>query len=220
MQKKSCGFWPCGMSRILIGTRRVASLTVSLHRSQLSCLFSFFSSSMPLPRSLSFNNRSRSSGICGVCVTVVPRNSQRWDTTLDMCRLCAMNQAEQAAQQRARLVGAAEEEELRVQTGLTIRIPPRIHRICALCNADYIVLLSENPTMPSTRCPPCQKSERCSGCKKIKKRKHFRKDRNLDSLYKTCKHCREKATALVHKKRAQAESEGIYMHVLFALLST
>ena len=38
----------------------------------------------------------------------------------------------------------------------------------------------------------------------------------MDSLYKTCKLCREKATAYNYQKRAQAESRGIYM--LFYLL--
>ena len=52
-------------------------------------------------------------------------------TVRDMCRVCAMNQAEEAAQRRARLVARAENEEERIQSGLTIRIP-RIHRICAL----------------------------------------------------------------------------------------
>jgi len=66
---------------------------------------------MPPVRTLSFGTRRMSSGICGVCITVVPRTPHRWDSRRDMCRLCAMNEAEEAAQRRARLLAITEEEE-------------------------------------------------------------------------------------------------------------
>ena len=61
------------------------------------------------------------------------------------------------------------------QLGLTIRIPPRTHRTCTLCKADYTVPLSDDPAKPQMRCLPCQKREKCSACRKIKKRRHFHK---------------------------------------------
>jgi hypothetical protein len=43
------------------------------------------------------------------------------------------------------------------QLGLTIRIPPRTHRTCTLCKADYTVPLSDDPAKSQMRCLPCQK---------------------------------------------------------------
>ena len=142
---------------------------------------------MPPVRRISFGSRSRSSAICVVCVKVFPRNARQWDTVRDMCRLCSMNQTEEAAQRRAHLVARAEEVEEDIRNGLTIRIPPRTHCICALCRADYIVPLAGDQL---DRCRPCQKSEKCSRCKKIKKKKRFRKENGTHTLYKTCSDCR------------------------------
>jgi len=69
-----------------------------------------------------------------------------------MCHLCAMNEAEEAAQWRAQLLEITEEEEEQVLRGLMIRIPPCKHRICALCHDDYIVPTSDDPADPSTWC--------------------------------------------------------------------
>ena len=169
---------------------------------------------MPPVRVPSFGNRPAPiNAICAACATVVPRSPHRWDSRRDMCRLCAMNAAEAQAQRRARTLAIAEEEEERIQRGLTIRVPPRKHRICTLCNEDYIVPLSDTTANPSTRCRPCEKCERCSRCKKIKKKKRFRKEnRPLSaSLNKTCSECREKDATRAHQKRLQAESQGVYM---------
>ena len=113
---------------------------------------------------LASRSRTRNSAICVVCV-----NARQWDIVHDMCRLCAMKKAEEAAQRRARLVARAEDEE----RALTIRIPPRIRHICALCRTDYLLPLAGDQ---SDRCRPYQKSEKCSSCKKIKKKKRFRKE--------------------------------------------
>jgi hypothetical protein len=86
-------------------------------------------------RRLSFESRSRSSAICIVCFKVFPRTARQWDSNRDMCRLCAMVQAEEAGHRQARLVAVEEEEKQHVQQGFTIRIPPRIHRIC-VCEVD------------------------------------------------------------------------------------
>lgn len=158
-------------------------------------------------------NHHLSSAICGICVTVVPRTSQQWDSHRNMCRLCAMNEAEVAAERRARTLAIREEEDEQVLLGLTIRIPPRKHRICALCNNDYVVPLSDDPANPSTRCRPCQKCERCTKCKKIKKKKRFRKENRPNVLNKTCSDCREKDTTRTHQKRLQAESVGACMRI-------
>ena len=109
---------------------------------------------------LASRSRTRNSAICVVCVRVIPHNARQWDIVHDMCRLCAMKKAEEAAQRRARLVARAEDEE----RALTIRIPPRIRRICALCRTDYLLPLAGDQ---SDRCRPYQKSEKCSSCKKI-----------------------------------------------------
>ena len=95
----------------------------------------------------------------------VSKSAHQWDLNLDMCRLCAKVQAEEAGHRRAHLVAVEEEGEQRVQQGFTIRIPPRIHCICALCHVDYLLSVTY----------PCQKSEKCSRCRKIKKKKRFRK---------------------------------------------
>jgi hypothetical protein len=53
-----------------------------------------------------------------------------------MCRLCAMNQVEEAAQRRARLVARAEIKEDHVWSGLTIHIfPPS-------SNPSYVILIT------------------------------------------------------------------------------
>jgi hypothetical protein len=74
-----------------------------------------------------------------------------------MCRLCAMNQVEETAQRRARLVARlaarAENDEEHVQSGLTIRIPPRVHCICPFCHTDYLLPLTGNQL---DHCQPCQ----------------------------------------------------------------
>jgi len=202
-----------GASDVQIGSSAIAPP----YASQLCCNpITHFPSVMPPVRRisfgpvrrLSFGSRSRSSAICVVCIKVFPRTAHQWDSNLDMCRLCAMVQAEEAGHRRARLV--AVEEEQRVQQGFTIRIPPRIHRICALCHVDYIVPLVGDA---SDRCRPCQKSEKCSRCRKIKKKKRFRKENGTDTLYKTCCDCREKVTTRNFQKRLQAESQGAYMHL-------
>jgi hypothetical protein len=121
-----------------------------------------------------------------------------------------MVQAEEAGHRRARLVGVEEEEEQRVQQGFTIRIPPRVHRICALCHVDYIVPLIDDVSDRGRR---CQKSEKCSRFRKIEKEKRFCKENGTDTLYKTCCDCREKVTTRVFQKRLQGESQGAYMHL-------
>ena len=69
------------------------------------------------------------------------------------------------------------------RVGLTIWIPPRIHRICTLCCYDYIVPVSEDQTICRK---PCQKCESCRKCKKIKKKMPSRKPNLMVSLYVTC----------------------------------
>ena len=105
--------------------------------------------------------------------------------------------------------GTGEDEHVQavqpLQRGLMIRIPPRSHRICTLCKADYTVPLSDS----LTRCIPCQKCEKCSRCRKIKKRKCFRKKDRTDSIFMTCDVCREKAIVRNLQKRLQAESHGM-----------
>ena len=165
---------------------------------------------MPALR-LSIPRRPTDNAICTVCVDVVPRTPRRWDSRRDMCRLCAMNTAEAEAQHRARTLAIREEDQERQRLGLTIRVPPRKHRICTLCNEDFVVPLTDDPAHPSARCRPCQKCEKCLRCKKVKKRKRFRKENAHNSLYKTCCDCREKAATRAYQLRLQAESQGTCM---------
>ena len=144
---------------VWIGTLRLLSILLDFH--------SHLPDTMPPQRIIPplrippLGSRSGSSAICVVCVNLkaigfIPHNARQLDMDHDMCRLCAMNQAEEAAQQRARLVARAwaENEEERIQSGLTIPIPPRIHRICALCHTDYLLPVAGEQ---SDRCRPCQK---------------------------------------------------------------
>ena len=96
------------------------------------------------------------------------------------------------------------------QLGLTIRIPPRTHRTCTLCKADYTVPLSDDPAKPQMRCLPCQKREKCSACRKFKKRKRFHKKNGTNSIFKTCDACRERSAVRTFQKRLQAESQGTH----------
>lgn len=144
--------------------------------------------------------RLRSQGICPECLKVVPRTPRRWDSRREMCRLCAMNAAENEGHRRARL---------------TLRLPPRAHKTCTLCLQNFVVplaTLDENGDPSRTRCAPCQKREKCTTCCKLKKRKHFRKGDRIQ-LYKTCNSCRDRVMARVHRKRAQAEIQGEYMRI-------
>ena len=77
---------------------------------------------IPLVRVPLLRSRSRSSTICVIWVQVIPHNARQWDIVRDMCRVCAMNQAEETAQRRACLVAQAEDEEERIESGLTILI--------------------------------------------------------------------------------------------------
>jgi hypothetical protein len=127
--------------------------------------------------------------ICVVYITVIQipltssqRSSMPVGYSHDMCRLCAMNQAEERAQRRTpSLFGRAlwrhnlkQEEHIQTRSGLTstIRIPPRI---CTLCHTDYLLPLAGVQSdrhgcetffrflARSTRVTrPCQKSEKCS----------------------------------------------------------
>jgi len=145
--------------------------------------------------------RLRNQEICTVCIRVTPHTAHCWDPRRNMCRPCAMDEAEREGHQRARL---------------TLRLPPRAHKRCALCQSDFVVPLplpnaNENDDPSVIRCAPCRRSEKCSKCRKVKKRKHFRKESGHSDFYKTCASCREKGMLRIHQKRAQAEIQGEYM---------
>ena len=171
----------------------------------LMYLLSFTAPMPPFqPRENTLNSLGRrlcSQEICPICVIVTPHTPQCWDSQREMCRLCAMNTAENKGHRRVHL---------------TLRLPPRAHKTCALCEQRYIVPLSnlnDNQDPATMRCTPCQKHEKCSRCCKIKKIKHFKKERS-NNLYKTCGGCREKYMVRTHQNRAQAELQGACMHML------
>lgn len=163
---------------------------------------------MPPVRTLSFGSWSWSSTIvlfASRSFLVMLTNGIQFT----MCRLCSMNQTEEAAQQQAHLVAWAEEDEEDIWSGLTICVPPWTHCICALCRADYIVPLTRDQL---DHCRPCQKSEKCLRCRKIKKNKCFHKENGTNTLYKMCSDCCRNATTCTFQKCLQAESQGMYMH--------
>ena len=105
---------------------------------------------------------------------------------------------------------------------LTVRLPPHAHRICIICNADFINPLSMcNGTVdsnsPPLRCTVCQKCEKCSRCRAIKKTKHFRREGSCQQLYRTCARCREHSAMLVRQKQIQAEVLGMRSHCSVSL---
>jgi hypothetical protein len=60
---------------------------------------------------------------------------------------------------------------------LTVRLPRRAQKTCALCRSVFITHLSipvsnESHSQMAVRCIPCRRLEQCSSCHKMKKRKN------------------------------------------------
>jgi hypothetical protein len=79
---------------------------------------------------------------------------------------------------------------------LTVHLPPRAHKSCALCKSDFLIPVPTlntdgNDQLLVTRCAPCRKCSKCSKCCKVKKTKHFKRERHSagNMFYKTCATC-------------------------------
>ena len=126
---KKVGFWVFFVGFMVLEIPDVIPIpTFEIPTPARSSYFLSFTATMPplQPRENTLNGlgrRLRSQGICPICVIVTPRTPQRWDSRREMCRLCAMNTAENEGHRRARL---------------TLRLPPRAHKTCALCEQRYI----------------------------------------------------------------------------------
>ena len=93
---------------------------------------------------------------------------------------------------------------------LTVRVPHRAHKVCVLCNANFLNPLpvcnnTVDNVSPPVGCPPCRKCEKCSRCRVIKKTKQFHKEGGGDQLYRTCARCGEENLTRVRQKQIQAE---------------